>query len=194
MSATAPGFAIATNEIEVSDVDSTGPSSLATSFDDETGQRSVIRSINVDFDIPVSVDEGAFELRNATGDLIDVVFVTSDFGNGTRATLTFTGTSVDMTGSLEDGNYELRVIARHVRDFAGNVVDDGVDSTDNFFRLLGDTNGSGNVNILDLLSFRTAYNSIEGDEAFNQAVDFNDDGRVNLLDLLAFRTRYGTSV
>jgi murein DD-endopeptidase MepM/ murein hydrolase activator NlpD len=196
LSAAAPGYATSTNTLEVLDVDADGPSTEAVVFDNGTGQRSIIRSINVDFDIPVTADAGAFELRNSNGDLIDVAFTLADISGSTRATLTFSGTSVDSTGSLEDGNYELKVIGRHIRDYAGNRLGGGLgtDSIDNFFRLFGDTTGDGQVTVFDLLDFRKAYLTSPGDDEFNSAVDFNDDGIISVFDLLAFRQRYNTSV
>jgi hypothetical protein len=103
---------------------------------------------------------------------------------------------VDSTGSLEDGNYELKVIGRHIRDYAGNRLGGGLgtDSIDNFFRLFGDTTGDGQVTVFDLLDFRKAYLTSPGDDEFNSAVDFNDDGIISVFDLLAFRQRYNTSV
>jgi len=193
LSASATGHATATNTLEVLDIDANGPSNLI-GYDDSTGQRSVIRSINVDFNIPVTIDSGAFELRNGNGHLVDVAFTAFDFAGATRATLTFSGSSVDSKGSLEDGHYELKIISGHVRDNAGNQLNGGVDSTDNFFRLFGDTSGNGLVNADDLLDFRKTYRLSTGDVGFNQAVDFNADGRINAVDLLPFRTRYGKRV
>ncbi len=196
LSAAATGYATATNTLEVLDVDAGGPAVDVIAFDDASGQRSVIRSINVDFDIPVTADAGAFELRNSDGVLVDISFVLADVSGATRAILTFAGTSVDATGSLEDGNYELKVVGQHVRDYAGNRLGGGagVDETDDFFRLFGDTTGDGNVNVFDLLNFRRSYLANDGDTDFNQSVDFNDDGVINVFDLLAFRQRYGSSV
>jgi len=70
----------------------------------------------------------------------------------------------------------------------------GDNATDDFFRLYGDANGSGNVDVFDLLQFRIAYNTMTGDADYNANLDFGNDGRINVFDLLEFRKRFGTSI
>jgi hypothetical protein len=70
----------------------------------------------------------------------------------------------------------------------GNVESDA------FFAFYGDSNGDRTVNVIDLLAFRQAYNSVDGDGNYNYAMDFQANGLINVLDLLPFRTRFGITI
>ena len=190
--AMASGFADASNTLQVLDVDSAGPSVDNILFADGSGQRSMVQSINIDFDRQVTIDDGAFELLNSSGDIVDVSFTTLVQGGVTQAVLSFSGSLVESSGSLEDGNYELTILGDRIRDFAGDSV--GADSSESFHRLYGDFDGTANVDIFDLLTFRQTYRSMDGDTNFNAAADFNVDGNIDIFDLLAFRQRYRTSI
>lgn len=64
------------------------------------------------------------------------------------------------------------------------------------YQALGDTNGDGWINAIDLLwCFRPAYNTQHGvDPAYDSDADFNHDKWVNALDLLwFFRPNYNTN-
>lgn len=54
--------------------------------------------------------------------------------------------------------------------------------------------GNGAVDIFDLLQFRSAFGSEEGDADYNAAADHNGDGKINVFDLLPFRSNFGTSI
>jgi hypothetical protein len=125
--------------------------------------------------------------------------VTTEVVDGkTVATLTFSGDGI-VGGSLADGNYRLHVIDTIV-DVAGNQLDgdgdgtSGGNATDDFFRFYGDTTGDRNVNIFDLLQFRKAFGTEDGDAEFNAGFDSNGDNRINVFDLLAFRSRFGKTL
>jgi hypothetical protein len=60
-------------------------------------------------------------------------------------------------------------------------------------KILGDINGDGKVDLLDLVLLANAYGSKAGDLKYNPEADFNDDGKVNLLDLVTCAMHYGQS-
>ncbi|MEL7500230.1 MAG: choice-of-anchor Q domain-containing protein, partial [Planctomycetota bacterium] len=158
-------------------------------------QRSMINVINVSFSEIVNVSAADFLLQNTdTGTNVTPTVSTQLIGGKTVATLTFSGTGTT-AGSLDDGNYQLTVLDS-ITDAAGNSLDGdgdgdaGGNATDDFFRLFGDSNGDGTVNIIDFFQFRNAFGNSELDERF----DVNGDGVINVLDFFQFRNRFGTSV
>ena len=176
-----------------------GPSVQSIEVNGGNIQRSLVKEITVSFSEIVNVDSSSFIVRN-TDSMIDFVpdVVTGVVNGQTVATLTFSGSGIT-NGSLPDGNYEIEILDT-ITNTSGNQLDGdgdgfaGGNATDEFFRLYGDNNGSGNVNIFDLLAFRSSFGSEDGDSDFNEDLDFGGDGRINIFDLLQFRSRFGTSV
>lgn len=181
------------------DIDNIAPNVESVVLNDGESQRSMVTEIKVAFSEVANVAANSFIVTNADSGVSYVpdVLVENIAGN-TVATLTFSGTGI-IGGSLPDGNYSLTVLDS-VTDIAGNQLDgdeDGIaggNRFDNFFRLYGDMTGDRTVNVFDLLQFRTAYNSSEGDNEFEPALDYNGDLSINVFDLLAFRNRYRTSI
>jgi len=190
------------------------PQVSAVVFGNGTVQRSTVRSITVDFNSIVNISAGAFTLDRRAfptgntfqGTTFTIAAATSTFNSGTqtRAILTFSGTGVDF-GSLNDGNYRLTInsslVMANSRNLDGNGDGTGGDnfvrgavSTDNFFRLYGDSNGDGRTNTADLIAFRqtNGLNS-SSPTGYDSVFDFNNDNRVNTSDLIQFRTRNGIS-
>jgi len=107
------------------------------------------------------------------------------------------------TTSLPDGVYELRVFPA-VRDAAGNPLDgdsngSGGDAfvysgnqTNLFYKLTGDWNGSGGVNIQDFATF--AYWFQTAAPPAPAYVDVNRSGGVNIQDFAGFATNFQKSV
>ncbi len=174
-------------------------------FGDGTIQRSMVKSIRVDFNQVVTADAGAFVLQRRVGGAwvsipsTELTINAVDVGTSTQSQflLTFSGSSV-IGGSLADGNYRLTVVGNLISSNGLNLDGDangsaggdyvkGADATDNFFRLFGDFNGTGGVNIFDLNAFRGAVGTN------NEVFDFNGVGGVNIFDLNAFRARVGQS-
>ena len=62
------------------------------------------------------------------------------------------------------------------------------------YHAMGDTNGDGKVNVLDLLmSFKPAYDTVHPAAGYDPDADFNHDLKVNVLDLLInFKPNYDT--
>lgn len=178
--------------------DQTAPQVESVVVNDGGTQRSMVKSLTVTFNEAVSgVDANAFVLTNTdTNSQIVPIVNTQIIGGKTIATLTFNGPGI-IGGSLADGSYTLTTLAAGITDTAGNALDgndDGIggdDATDAFFRLFGDADGNGQVNIVDFFGFRNAFRGIDTD---TDAFDFNGDGVVNIIDFFRFRSRFGNSI
>jgi hypothetical protein len=57
--------------------------------------------------------------------------------------------------------------------------------------LVGDINGDGHVDVVDLLYFVDAWASLRGDANYSADCDFNSDGAVDVVDLLMFVDTFG---
>ena len=171
---------------------------------DGSSQRSMLDNIVLSFDGIVAVDSDSFELlkRGPDGGVVQLIPAVDNTSGNSVVTLTFGGSYVEGSGSLVDGNYQLTLIGDQIQTAAGDSFDadgDGVaggnfilgdEEADAFFRLLGDGNGDRSVNIFDLLEFRGAWLSTDGDENFAAKFDFNADGTINIFDLLPFRDNW----
>ena len=169
-------------------------------LNDGVDTNSQITSVTVNFNTEVDLAEvaNAFTLTNIDTDTqVDSLIVNaSNIDGRTQAVLTFgSGASVvDRVGtgllgnSLADGNYRLDIAAANVLSGAGNMDADFVfggqlaaePNNDDFFRLLGDANGDGVRNGIDLnLIIPTLFNAPE----YREDLDTNGDGAINGTDL-----------
>jgi len=167
-------------------------------------QRSQLSSISVAFDQHVTlpaIPADAFQLkRQSDGAVVALATAVDDTGTGTVVTLTFTGGAVDGS-SLQDGRYDLTIVATAVTSPGGQLDGDGNGTggdnyqlignttTNKLFRLFGDENADGAVTATDFNAFRLAY-GLTGPSAF----DFNNDGAVTAADFNQFRMRYGLTL
>ncbi len=164
---------------------------------DGAAQRSMVNSLTVTFDGPVTIDSGAFELLRQDGILVTPNVTTSEVNGQTIAVLTFVGSGI-IGGSLADGNYELTIQSDHIRDAVGRELDGDGDGTasgdgrDAFFRLFGDSDGDRDVDGHDLFRFISTFGRQQGQSRYLDYMDFNGDDRVGLVDLIAFGRRVGT--
>jgi hypothetical protein len=176
-------------------------SSIAqTIIDDGTAQRSMVRSITLDFNgTVVSSPSSAFTLtRTEDGLVVPVIAsaLTPLPGGKTQVTLTFGGPSLDAGSlSLSDGFYTLSIDGSQIIDSNGNMLDAanngtaGSMGTVSFFRFFGDFNGDGFVTAADFLVFRAAY--LSGDTtAYNSIFDFDGSGMFTIVDLEAFTKNF----
>ncbi len=184
-------------------------------------QRSMIRSITVDFNSVVDIEPNAFLLERSDAfaafnpnafvpySQATIHVATSTFNNGTqtRATLTFGSTSTTdplriIGGSLADGNYRLTLnaaaITRH-----GVMLDGDGDGTpggnlvrgntrsDGYFRIFSDFNGDGVIDGKDSNACKNTFGRSQGQLFFDSAFDYDWNGTINELDANQFRARYG---
>jgi Ca2+-binding EF-hand superfamily protein len=100
-------------------------------------------------------------------------------------------------GSLADGHYTLTIHGDHIHDDFGQAFDgagtgvEGSDRTDTFFRLFGDSNGNGHVDLGDLLRLVSLLGKHAGDPGYLWYFDYDADGRVDFGDLLQLLHRLG---
>ena len=75
---------------------------------DGSAQRSMVNSLTITFDGPVTIGDGAFHLIREDGTAVELSVTTSMADGNTVAVLTFAGPDV-IGGSLADGSYILTV-------------------------------------------------------------------------------------
>jgi hypothetical protein len=178
------------------------PGVASVTIDDGTGQRSLVRSIQVKFTEDVSFPDGlaaAFQVsRFANGSVGNVALNLVQSGRDVTITFKAGGTvGVDPGNSLLDGTYRLTIVADKVSGSAGTLDGNGNQTSEGspidnynaeFHRLFGDADGNGAVTATDFNAFRLAYNTA-GPSIF----DFDGVGGVTAIDFNEFRLRYGVS-
>jgi hypothetical protein len=163
---------------------------------DGSTQRSMVTSLTVTFDTIVHLDAGAFELVRQEGGVIDLSIAEAVVGGHTVDTITFVGAGI-IGGSLPDGHYTLTIHGHQIHDDFGQALDgagtglEGSDRSETFFRLFGDSDGDGRVDLRDLLSFASTLGQRVGDPGYLWYFDYNGDGRVDLADLIQVLRRLG---
>lgn len=163
-------------------------------------QRSQIVAVSVNFNVPVTLSAGAFNIKNLdTNTSLDgaQIIVTPSSGAATSFTITFGagtgvisrsgGTTISATSnSLADGNYQLTVDKTKVLDGNGTAMAAdylfGNAFNQNFFRLFGDSDGDGDVDATDNNNFRRAQT------IYNAALDYNGNSAVDATDATQFRS------
>jgi hypothetical protein len=163
-------------------------------------QRSMVKSLVVSFSEIVTLDSGAFDVRNrATNAAVALACSTQIVSGKTVVTLTFSTCDQTQFGSLIDGNYQLTIDATKVHDsdtgtnldgdnngsFGGNKVF-GAAEADKFFRLYGDYDGSRKVNNSDLAYFTPTLNKKSTDAAYLWYFDYDGSNKINNSDLAYF--------
>jgi hypothetical protein len=156
---------------------------------DGSAQRSMVTSLTVTFSTLVHLDPGAIELVRQEGGVIDLSIAEAVVGGHSVDTITFVGVGI-IGGSLPDGHYTLTIHGDRIHDDFGQALDGtgtgavGSDRSDTFFRLFGDSDGNGQVDVRDLLSFASTFGKRVGDPGYLWYFDYNGDGQVDLGDLL----------
>ena len=181
-------------------------------INDGADQRSSLTDVRVVFDRAVEIDFDAgnpFEIRHlATDQSPTLVPHVSQLGHNTVVDLSFgPGPSVTAGGSLADGAYELRIssdlISSQGVSLDGNsnglfeVGGDhifGQEAADHFFRLYGDQNGSGTVELLDFAAFRRTFGRSAGEAGYVGSLDADGSDTIDLIDFAGFRRNFGKSV
>jgi len=161
---------------------------------DDTGQRSMVRRIQIIFDGPINVPLGPVADDSFMLDNLDVPsnipleVVSSELIGGKQAVTVqpvVPDPEVEQSGSLVNGNYRLTVDGNILGVDADGDGTPGGQATDEFFRLFGDSNGDGRVSGPDLRAFRRYTRSGEGMAVF----DYDNDGKFRRDDTRAFRMR-----
>jgi hypothetical protein len=165
---------------------------------DGSAQRSMVNSLTVTFDGPVTLDDGAFELHRQDGSPVALSVAAAVVDGKTVAVLTFTGPE-SVGGSLAEGSYTLTVRGDRVHDRWGRELDGDGDGSvggnrvDGFHRLFGDADGDGDLDWVDRDQFRSAFGSSTGDAAYLWYFDLDGDGDVDGRDNGQFNRRFGQS-
>jgi hypothetical protein len=177
---------------------------------DGTVQRSRVTSVRVDFDQIVTMPVNpinAFQLERQSDNALVGLSAAVSTDTVTHVTLTFTAGAIE-TGagfvapfSLQDGRYKLTIFANQVAGEGGQLDGDcNGAGGDNFvlvgdpavvpklFRLFGDADGNGLIDLLDFATFRGAFGNS------SSVFSFDGAGSVDLLDFAQFRTRFGMQV
>ncbi len=170
---------------------------------DSTGQRSIIRQIEVTFTGPVSVPVGpitddSFIVESTTvspGTQVGLSVLSSQVVNGKQIViLGFTGTTLiedksenqpGILPTIEDGRYRLTIDGAKLG-IDANGTESGVDKVDNFFRLFGDADGGETVNLFDFAKFRDYFTN----QTLLEVFDMDDDTNATLFDFADFRSRF----
>jgi hypothetical protein len=166
-------------------------------------QRSRVETLEVEFSEAVTVDSGAFEVRNAgTSAVVTTLVSTQLVAGNTVATLSFSGNETQYD-SLKDGRYQLTVYGNKV-----HAVDSGLDLdgdgdgvaggnyvfADDFYRYFGDNDCDGDVDMTDFLAFRGSMNKSSGEAGFLWQFDVDNDGDVDMTDFFACRLHMNQSL
>jgi pimeloyl-ACP methyl ester carboxylesterase len=174
-----------------------GPTKVASVVvNDGSVQRSMVNSLTVTFSTVVHLDPGAFALAREGGGVFDVHVSEAVVDGHSVDTLTFVGAGI-IGGSLGDGHYTLTIHGGLVHDGFGQALDGagtgvaGSDRVDTFFRLFGDADGDGHVDLGDLLRFAGAFGKHAGDPGYLWYFDYDGDGRVDGSDLVQLLRRLG---
>jgi len=205
------GGTLVTANVTVSEV--TGVQSIVVNAGRSTpAQRSMVTDLTVTFGGIVSVGTGAFEVRRidqASTPIVPTTATTSVVGGRTVVRLTFSGSNFS-GGSLVDGRYQLQIRSASVTDSLGYEIDGDANGTaggdraygegtstqavDNFFRLYGDSDGSGDVGVVDLARFRLALGRTSTQSGYQWYFDSNNNNAVDGLDLFRMRLALGKRI
>ena len=147
-------------------------------------QHSMVENVVYSFSQTVTLSVSNFTLTGINGTTAaPAVNVASS--NGTLWTVTFSGAGVNTkTNSIGDGEYSL--VLSGVSGLANNTFD--------FFRLLGDMDGSGTVDAADLSMLNSTYLRATSDSAYLGADDFDGSGTIDSADVLQFAGNFLHSV
>ena len=189
------------------------PTVGSITFGDGSNQRSMVTQMIIPFNNgPVTftgdVTAAITLTRNGTnssqpGGSGTVAFTSSPANGSTSAvTITFTPstTFVHPSGSLFDGFYDLKIDANQVSNPGGKLDGGSGAGTDYnvtgttanmYFRLFGDSDGSGQVDFLtDFIAFRNAF----ANGGPNSIFDFDNSNTVDfLVDFINFRNRFNAT-
>ncbi len=153
---------------------------------DGSAQRSMITSLTVTFNVPVTLAAGAITLKTSAGASVPLTLSTSD---DQTYVLTFTGSQF-IGHSLANGQYTLTV--NHLLVTGPKGASMAANQSLSFFRLFGDSNGDGRVNYIDYNAIDRAAYATRGTALYAQYwyFDYDDNGIINDSDYNHFVADY----
>ena len=147
-------------------------------------QRSEVTSILYTFNQAVTLTSDSFQIAVSAGQTgtVPTLVVTPVAGSGnTEWLVTFTGAGVNtMTDSIGDGVYDITLVAAKVLASGARMTGNRVDT---FYRLLGDLDGNGLVNIADFNTLVSSFLRPSTDPLYLPAADLDGDGAVGIADV-----------
>jgi hypothetical protein len=150
-----------------------------------TKQHSMVESIAYSFGQAVSLSASNFTLTGINGTTTVPNVNLSSSAGGTLWTVTFSGDGVNgTTHSIGDGEYSL--VLSGVTGVHANTYD--------FYRLLGDMDGSGTVNTTDFTTFISTFLRAPTDPFYLGAADFDGSGTIDSTDFTQFVGNFLKSV
>ena len=148
-------------------------------------QHSIVENVVYSFSSAVSLSAANFTLSGIQGTPASQVPNVVVSGSGSVWTVTFSGAGVNgATHSIGDGEYQL--VLSGVPGVANNTFD--------FFRLLGDMDGSGTVDTTDFTTLISTFLRASTDPFYLGADDFDNSGGVDSTDFTQFSANFLNSV
>jgi alpha-L-arabinofuranosidase len=174
----------------------TAPVVASIVVNDGGAQRSMVDSLTVVFNEPVTLATGALTLQllpPGGGTAVSQTFTQANpSGDRTTYVLTVSG-GADVGGSLPDGNYNLLVHASLVTNSLGATLAGG-DYNFGFYRLFGDFQGNGKVDFSSLVAVVQAFTKASGQPGYQWYEDINDAGVIGFASLVGVVQRLNQSV
>lgn len=152
-------------------------------------QRSMVKTLQVNFSSEVNIGNGAFSIRNPANVALGVTINvnTQVISGKTVATLTFVNANPTIVGgSLPDGRWRLRIDSSLITDISNGLPMAFDYVSAEFIRYFGNTDSDQDVDNLDFARFRVALNTPAN---YRADLDFEADGDVDNLDFARFRLR-----
>jgi hypothetical protein len=172
--------------------DATAPIVSGFQVNDGSVQRSMVDSLTLTFNEPVTLSAGAITLNllSQTGGSPTPItnFNLNSPDGGTNWVLTFTDPSY-IGASLPDGAYEVSALASGI---SAGGVNMAANQNFTFYRLYGDFEGTGAVNGDDYTQLVTLLGTQTNSSDWY--VDYDADGVISGTDYTAFVTRLGDSI
>jgi hypothetical protein len=154
---------------------------------DGSPQRSMVRSLTVVFNQPVTLASGSI-LLSLSGGASYGVTASNPSGDERTWLLGFFGPNT-IGSSLPDGSYTLTIPAAAVTNALGQNL--GARYVAQFHRLFGDIDGDRDVDNKDHDAFKKAYDTKQFAAGYVSAFDFNNDGSIDKTDRSEFQSRMG---
>ncbi|MFQ5999426.1 MAG: PKD domain-containing protein [Candidatus Bathyarchaeia archaeon] len=105
---------------------------------------------------------------------------------GSEATLTFNWNTTGVTVGSYTISAQASVVSGET-DTADNSLTDGIVKV----KIMGDINGDGTVDIVDIVTIALAFGSSPGDPNWNPDADLNGDGTVDIIDIVMAAIHFG---